>query len=361
MSRGFSTYLDLLRFSAAVIVFLSHYGYQRMSEGRWYWLREWNLGSDAVIVFFVLSGFVIAHVAARPGAALGGFAFDRLSRLISVALPALVLGYALDRLGASIAPQVYANWFYNPLPLSEQLLRGLSFTNEWGQLETRLGTNGPFWSISYEAAYYALFAVAFFLRGQQRLALLLLIGWLVGLNILLLLPVWLMGVALHALNQRGTLHAKLVPYFILAPVPAYLLAQYAGLPQWLLAETAPIHRALNLRFSDEFLWNTFLGVLVAMHLRGMFTLLASGRKLPFDRAIKWLAGASFSIYLVHYPLLQFLSVLELGGLTGWTRDAVVLGIALTVSFAFAALFERPLHMWRALARRVMPRAAARQA
>ncbi len=71
MNRGFSTYLDLLRFGAAVVVLMSHYGYERMSGGRWLWIRDLNLGSDAVIVFFVLSGFVIAHVAARPEAAMG--------------------------------------------------------------------------------------------------------------------------------------------------------------------------------------------------------------------------------------------------------------------------------------------------
>lgn len=355
MNKGFSTYLDLLRFVAAVIVLLSHYGFERMSDGRWLWMRELNLGSDAVIVFFVLSGFVIAFVAARPGATIGAFAFDRLTRLISVALPALVLGYVLDRFGASVAPDVYAHGFYNPLPLSEQLVRGLSFTNEWSGMATRLGTNGPFWSLSYEAAYYALFAVAVFLDGPKRIVLLLLIGWLVGLNILLLLPVWLMGVALFKWNVARALPQRAPNFLALVPVAIYAFAQFAAWPDLLYAATGPIDTALDLRFSDEVLWNTLLGVLVAMHLRGMFHIYAQGRAIPFAAVVKWMAGASFSIYLVHYPVLQLLSVLELGGLTGWTRDAVVLAMTFAVCFGFAALFERPLHMWRRLARRIMPR------
>lgn len=354
MNRGFSAYLDLMRFGAAVIVLLSHYGFERMSEGRWLWIRELNLGSDAVIVFFVLSGFVIAFVANRSDASLHGFGFDRLTRLISVALPALVLGYALDRYGANVAPQVYAEGFYNPLPLAEQLLRGLSFTNEWGDMATRLGTNGPFWSLSYEAAYYALFAVAFFLGGTKRIALLLVIGWLVGLNILLLLPVWAMGVALFKMNTGPALPSRITYSFAIAPVIAYALAQFGGWPTRLFAVTEPLDRMLDLRFSDEVLWSTILGLLVTMHLRGMFRIFADGRVLPLEAAVKWLAGASFSIYLVHYPVLQLLSVLELGGLTGWTRDALVLSITLAVCFTFASLFERPLHMWRALARRALP-------
>lgn len=355
MNKGFSAYLDLMRFGAAVIVLLSHYGYERISEGRWLWIRELNLGSDAVIVFFVLSGFVIAFVAARSDASMGGFAFDRLTRLITVALPALLLGYVLDRYGAFVAPDVYAQWFYNPIPLSEQLLRGLSFTNEWSGMATRLGTNGPFWSLSYEAAYYALFAVAFFLNGPKRVALLLLIGWLVGLNILLLLPVWLMGVALHRMNTNSAFPEGAKYAFAIAPVFVYALAQASDWQGKLFAVTEPFDRMLDLRFSDEVLWSLLLGVLVTMHLRGMFRVFAEGRALPFERAIRWLAGASFSIYLVHYPVLQLLSVLDIGGLEGWLRDVVVLAITFAVCFAFAVLFERPLNLWRGLVRRAVPR------
>src|SRR6056297_1538081 len=197
MGRGFSIYLDCLRFGAALIVMLSHFAYPRFSEGRWLWVRELNLGSDAVIVFFVLSGLVIAHAVTVKQGGMARFVFDRATRLLSVALPALVIGFVLDRIGARLAPQLYDGWQYNALPLWEILLRGLSFSNEWGGMATRLGTNGPFWSLSYEAAFYALFAVAFYTQGPRRLALLLAGGLLFGLNILLLMPAWLMGVWLY--------------------------------------------------------------------------------------------------------------------------------------------------------------------
>ena len=222
MTRGFSTYLDLLRFGAAVVVLLSHFGYERISDGRWLWVRDLNLGSDAVIIFFVLSGYVIAHVAARPSSTMGRFAFDRVTRLVSVALPALLLGFALDRFGASIAPESYAGWFYNPLALSELLARGLSFTNEWGGMETRLGTNGPFWSLSYEAAYYALFAIAFFMTGARRMLLLILSCFLIGVNILILLPVWLMGVGLQRImSGQFSVSRPLALFLAIAPIIAY--------------------------------------------------------------------------------------------------------------------------------------------
>ncbi|WP_425039320.1 acyltransferase family protein [Primorskyibacter sp. S187A] len=352
MSRGLSTYLDGLRIAAAFIVLLSHFAYPRFSDGRWLWVREWNLGSDAVIVFFVLSGLVIAHVAQHKPGGIRQFTFDRATRLISVALPALLLTYALDRTGAALAPQVYEGWFYNPLPLWDMLLRGLSFSNEWQGLATRLGTNGPFWSLSYEAAYYALFAIAFYTAGLRRIALLLLGAWVFGLNILVLMPTWLMGVWLYRhLQQAHTpVPRPRAVLYAIAPVILYVLAQLAHLPAQLYALTASLDHMLDLRFSNEILWNWLLGLLVTCHLIGMAHLLRRvtdrSHLMRVSPALSWSAGGSFSLYVMHYPLLQFLAIAPLQTGNVWLDDAVLLTFVTVLCFAFAALFERPLPLFR---------------
>ncbi len=89
MTKSFSVYLDALRFCAAFLVVMSHFAYPRFTEGRWVWIRELNIGSDAVIVFFVLSGLVISYSAQNKLGMPRQYAFDRLTRLFSVALPAL--------------------------------------------------------------------------------------------------------------------------------------------------------------------------------------------------------------------------------------------------------------------------------
>ncbi|MEM8755449.1 MAG: acyltransferase family protein, partial [Pseudomonadota bacterium] len=75
MNPRLSAHLDLLRVLAALVVLFSHFAYARFSRGDYLFVREWNLGSDAVVVFFVLSGYVVAHTAARPGMTFGRFAF----------------------------------------------------------------------------------------------------------------------------------------------------------------------------------------------------------------------------------------------------------------------------------------------
>lgn len=61
MTRGLSIWLDVLRVAATLIVVLSHLAYPRFTGTNYAYLRDWNVGSDAVIVFFVISGCVIAY------------------------------------------------------------------------------------------------------------------------------------------------------------------------------------------------------------------------------------------------------------------------------------------------------------
>ena len=344
MTRGFSLYLDALRFGAAFVVLVSHFAYPRFTEGRWLWIRDFNLGSDAVIVFFVLSGLVISYAVENKASGPGHYAFDRLTRLFSVAFPALLIGFFLDRVGSSIAPHVYDGWYYNPLPLWEQLWRGLTFSSEWTGLQTRLGTNGPYWSLSYEAAYYALFGVMVFTRGVRRMLLLGLGALVVGLNVLLLMPAWLIGVALQKRIAAGQLpEGKVALVLALAPVTLYALALAVDLPARLYPDY--IAAIWPLRFSDEFVWNNLLAVLVAIHLAGMAGLLTQSRKVRFEGLVRALAAGSFSLYLVHYPLLQFLTALGFAG-ASFANDAVLLSATVLLCCVFASLFEKPLHVWR---------------
>ncbi len=347
MTRGFSLYLDGLRFGAALVVLISHFAYPRFSEGRWIWIRELNLGSDAVVVFFVLSGLVISHSVHKKAPAPGQYAFDRLTRLISVALPALLITFILDRLGAAIAPALYQGFQYNPLPLWEMMVRGLTFSSEWtgaGSFGSeRLGTNGPYWSLSYEAAYYALFGMFFFMRGARRWIWLGAGALIVGPNVLLLMPCWLLGVGLQRMLASGRLPGReFALAFAAAPVILYALALAMDVPQ-ALSSLYPAGQ-WGLRFSDEFVWNTVLAVLVGAHLAGMAVLCA--KEAPrFERSVRWLAGGSFSLYLVHYPALQFFAAIGIAG-AGLVSDAALVIVTCLFCYGFAALFERPLDRWR---------------
>lgn len=344
MTPGFSTWLNILRAGAAIIVVLSHWAYPRFSNGDWVWIRDLNLGSDAVVIFFVLSGYVIGFAAFERDGTAGRFVFNRATRVVSVALPALVLGWAMDRVGAALDPGAYHGWWYAPLPLWEQVLRGISFSNEWLGQGVRLGTNGPFWSLSYEVAYYALFVCAVWLRGARRVAALALGAVIAGPNVILLAPAWLFGVWVYHAGpaRRGLVWAVL-------PVPAYGAGLAADMPDILKEVTYQMLGAQGysaLRFSDEFIWNALIGVLTAAHLRGMAAVLATRPLARLAPIAAWIAGGSFSLYLVHYPLMQMLRV----WIDGPWALLTVTGLG---CYAFAAIFERPLPFYRSISRHGM--------
>jgi peptidoglycan/LPS O-acetylase OafA/YrhL len=91
----FSIYLDILRVFAALYVMLFHI--KTLQIGPAAILNKIpNHGHDAVILFFVLSGYVIAATTERKySAGFREYILDRASRVYSVAIPALLLSVML--------------------------------------------------------------------------------------------------------------------------------------------------------------------------------------------------------------------------------------------------------------------------
>lgn len=366
MTRGFSLWLDTLRACAALIVLFGHMAHLRFTGGDYYFLREINIASDAVVVFFVISGIVIAYAGERDGS-FGTFAFNRLSRLLTVVVPALLLTLAFDAWGTRIDMAAYPLGYYQDLPIWEFLVRGLSFSNEFQGMSdrVRLGSNGPLWSLSYEFAYYAFFAVAVFLKGPLRVVLLAWLAVIVGLPILALLPAWYLGVLVWRRIASASAEVAPMPLaralLLAMGAPAFLIwCRIAGIPPLLEDLTAlalaPINHDILLGYSDELLWNSLIAIGVSLHLLGVHALSQSLPQLTPDwaaRAIRWVAGASFSLYVTHYPTLQLMDALLPD--TSGRSQLIQLVAVLTVALLFAQLFERPLKTWRKLIAKALPR------
>ena len=359
IKRNLSLYLDVLRFGAAFVVLISHFGYERYTSGRYLFVRDLNLGSDAVVIFFVLSGMVITFTGQTKDKTLGRFTFNRATRLISVAVPAVLLTYFFDRFGASIRPEAYDGWWYNPLDFSQMLFSGLTFSSEWTGQQVRLGTNGPYWSLSYEVAYYILFGLALYLKSPVRWGLIALVSIVFGFNVMILLPAWLVGVWVYNRLQDGKpIEARLARLMAVVPVLLYAAMLAIDLPDTLKSLTTSATSAdtvRGLRFSDEFVWNWLIAGLFALHLLGMASLLRDHAFASRATTIRWLAGASFSVYLVHYPVIQFFSPLLPKTDIGLIDDAILLAITMVICFGFAAAFERQLKPFRRLVYRVAGR------
>ncbi len=252
---------------------------------------------DAVVVFFVLSGYVIAH-STREGARDGKrYTVARLSRLYSVVIPALVLTTVLWVVGRELDPPLYAN-YERAFPWARFVASGL-FVNEVWMLELSPPTNTPFWSLGYEAWYYAFFGVALFVKSVRGKWVWLLIGAIAaGPNVLMLFPVWLAGVAAYSWRDFGRLSplgaaaglvgAALFTALILLRLPD--LPTMPGAHPWYFAGAA---------LSD------LIGGLGWAAVIWFFNRAFSGLRIAdaVYRPARWVAGHTFSLYLYHAPLV----------------------------------------------------------
>jgi peptidoglycan/LPS O-acetylase OafA/YrhL len=203
LDPGFSLYLDAARGLAALAVVVAHFGYFRIFDDAQI-ARLPDFGREAVIAFFVLSGFVIAYSARRKHRTLGDYAAARAARLYSVVLPVLLSSFVLAALvrHASALPiaddyELHKPWLYIPFHLAFQ-------GDTWGFVE-RPPWLVPYWSLDYEAWYYVLFGCWHFLAGRRRRLAVGAVLLLVGPRLWLLLPVWLSGVALYRWQERRVL------------------------------------------------------------------------------------------------------------------------------------------------------------
>ncbi|MGJ9417480.1 acyltransferase family protein [Massilia sp. CMS3.1] len=303
LSRSFSLYLDCCRFLAAVLVVVSHflsYGAIAASSHHW-WL---DLGRESVIVFFVLSGFVIAYTTARKNTGLRDYCVARCTRIYSVALPVVLLGFAaaavLVLTGHATLQHFYQlakPWLYLPLHLL--------FMGELWTISEPPPLLAPYWSLGFEVWYYVLFGAAFYLRGPKRVLTVGSLLLFVGPKLWLLLPVWLAGVASYHWQKSHTIARPLA--FAGWVVSLALLAAFkaSDLDTTLraLAQAGWPFPGLPLKSADRFLADYVVCILVVLNFlcaQGA----GFGALLRFERALRWLASYTFTLYLVHALVMR---------------------------------------------------------
>lgn len=336
ISTGLSVYLDAWRFLAAMAVFVLHASFHRFTGGVPGLWRLSVFGNDAVMVFFVLSGFVIAYVSARRENRPREYLAARLARLWSICIPALALTVALDAIGMRLAPDLYAFALYeygNPLA---RIAANLLFLNELWFYSIQPFSNTPYWSVGYEFWYYMWFGAALFLSGPRRLAGVTLVALIMGPKILLLLPVWLAGVWAYRTSLAQRLSRRGGQWLCASTLAAYLVYRLLDGQAMLDALSASLLGAAlttRLGWSEHFLSNYVVGALFALHFVGARRWLHAQQTVPrsLGSPIRYLAGLTFALYLFHNPLLQFFAALvDRLGIHAHATFIVVLGPLLVI-------------------------------
>ena len=332
-----SVLLDLLRGLAALVVVAEHWrntlfvDYRQLPRHKALWTPAYLLtaaGHEAVVIFFVLSGYLIGGSIFRALRedrwSWTSYGLHRLVRLWVVVGPGLLLCAACDSLGLALhrAPLLYAGLGSNHM--TSDVLATRTWPVFLGNLfflqgirVPMFGSDGALWSLADEFWYYVLFPLGLFavwrgttLRRLACAAAFALVCWFVKLPVLISFPVWLLGVVL--------VHGK-------APEVSGVGRWTAGVLYVALMFFLARFRGLSGIVSDA--------VLAVATLVFLWVLLsAKGRADAGSarvRATRLLARGSFTLYVVHLPVLVLLTSMAEGD-TRWVPGTATLAKGLMI-------------------------------
>jgi peptidoglycan/LPS O-acetylase OafA/YrhL len=318
MTKTTSLYLDGLRGMAALAVFLAHSTDQEITGS--FLSRLGIFGDDAVMAFFVLSGYVIAYSAETKHGALGDYVIARLSRLWSVVLPALVLTATIDYV---VRHQLDFGALYLGDDSLYSYVLSIIFTNQVWFLRVFPGSNSPFWSLSYEVFYYSFFASLYYLSGPKRSLAAAVILVIAGPKIVALLPVWLLGVLAYKFSRRNL--AQAFGWWLWIGSLVGIGIYYAAHAKIAFDRLVPIGEPLDSYINPQLFAKYLFCILVFMNFVG-FQVIGWRLSRPLMFGERWLRMGghySFSLYLYHTPLLVLFTALTRSGHGKWWSIAAI--------------------------------------
>ncbi|MEZ5923446.1 MAG: acyltransferase family protein [Hyphomicrobiaceae bacterium] len=313
-------------------------------------------GFVGVDIFYVISGYLISSILIREGAtgqiSLLGFYARRIRRLFPALLVVLTATAALG-------------WFYL-LPhelaaLGKHLAAGAAyvinivFRHEAGYFDTEAGAKPllHLWSLAIEEQFYLVWPILLMLaiRWRHLSTAILLVA---GVSLVL---------CLSTAKQNSAAAFYLPQYRFWELALGALLASLQAvpgatrgprLPTFSPALTARLSTLSALAGACLLVIGIFLldaetiypGPATLLPCLGALLLIAAGPETPFNRILLahpipvFIGLISYPLYLWHWPLLSYLTIVDAGGRPSWRLAAV--GLALALSVATYLLVERPL-------------------
>lgn len=299
----------------------------------------------SVMVFFVLSGFLIGksvcnNVAKNQGFSLAQYARDRALRLY----PPLVVAVLLMVLLAALAPFFFPSGThqFDEIPgakfvrtefivIAKQLAGTLVFLNEFKT--STPSANGPLWSLSLEAWYYVIAAAIFVWPSRKvvAIALLVLAFFVTRKNQLffMLAPIWFAGFGLAFVHQRRPqMNNRLFGWLLV------VLTAAVALTVSLVLFADPLGKNIWLDYMNHFR-------LVSGLWFACFLALIMGGGAKFPKIFHSQAGYSYTLYVIHFPIMLFILGVTQTLIYGSVLLSVVVGaVTIVISIAAAKAIAR---------------------
>ncbi len=330
-------WIDLLRFLAAFTVVVAHA--RAVSFPAFVDLPDTQktlvtqifyavtrLGHEAVIVFFVLSGYLVGGKVLERlttgGFVAGSYAIDRFSRLYVPLVPALLLTVAAS--------------YISGIPTTTMEIGGNLFSMQ-GVFVDSPKANGPLWSLSYEVWFYVLAgALAVTVTNRSLLALVIVVVVLMLFTALKphFLFCWAVGALAYILRPK--LSWLLLGLGMFVAALGVVLSQVAS-------ESRSVAQFINI--FDQEVAVILLAFGLAIVIQQIVQSRPAGWASVLDRCGTPIASGSYTLYLTHYPILVTIGALGWQPASTLSLTACLAMIAriilcLALAWAMYMLFER---------------------
>jgi len=326
--------LHAIRGWAALFVVIAHTKYPFWSGGRayleqypmdtWIWYQYFIFGLDMitsfgsifVITFFVLSGFFITRSLKNKHYSIPFFYGDRMIRIFIPYIGSLFLGFIFLHIANYIHPELFKMFELNR-PYNSNLISSYNDLNIHSFFmalifspgeEGYFAMNGAYWSLYHEALFY--FIIPFILLFLKKYTyfiiglVLFIISFFYGGNWVTIKAFvfsyslyFATGVLLYELtNTKGTRYyiIKYIRKFTNLVLSISIVMMLFGI----------ILGLLNLKKYGFFLGMFATALLILLVLYGKNTkIFFFFKKLLINKFSNFLGKISFSLYLVHIPLL----------------------------------------------------------
>jgi peptidoglycan/LPS O-acetylase OafA/YrhL len=333
--------LESVRGFAAIYVLLHHLLDYKISTSKWieFFFR---FGQEAVMLFFLLSGFVIYYSFAKnPNQGFKEYFIRRSVRIFPIYILSLIITYAVSCLNSQ--------YFVN-----------IGYIMSWGNLfmlqdmggvkpGVWFGTpgNSALWSLAYEWWFYMLFfPIMKYIRIQRRLLSVAVLS-LIGFASYIIFPnqislyltyfiIWWTGAEVakaYSTGEKPSIPTMKVPVAVLGLFTALELA-------YVLFSWKVLHEQLRLGFHPflelRHFVSAFLVVIIALCMSRKVWQAVDKILLPFS----FFAPISYAIYVFHVPLsigAEFLSFIK------YPFFELIIYMALTFGAAYVA--EVQIQKW----------------
>jgi peptidoglycan/LPS O-acetylase OafA/YrhL len=330
-------FLDSVRILCALIVLLEHCSLILVPG--WLSLPFAGLRHGAVIVFFVLSGFVIAHTTSSRKRTFEAYLVSRFSRLYSIFIPAIVVTIVCAVLAFLLNPGIYFQ--YDRGSNIVRYFITLFFCNELWFTSSAPPINSPFWSLGFEFWYYMFFAFIYYKAANFKGVIsIILICFFAGPKILVMFPLWCLGwLAYKIPNLKLNIHAArifCIIFLVLSFIMIKLIPPYPGIVGY-----KPLFMANA--FMSDILTGIFAAASIWLLPTKPHPTLKESAPMP---RFRFYANLTYPVYLMHFPILVLCSSILLKyNFNDLINYCVGLGTTLAICLFLGSYFEKRKGWW----------------